>query len=156
MPRLKSVLPLALLLQVVSVALHAETARDEAFFRELVATRYVEPFRSGDVDRWILAFDEAAIAMHNRRPMDRGRAAIEAFGRMVHKHLELREYEVEVTDIRQSRDWVYTVGRYTTHFVSREDGSAPFGREEGKFLLLWALQEDGDWKIILDTGNSNQ
>ena len=156
MPTLAKLLPFALLLQAFSVALQAETAHDDAYFRELVATRYVEPFRSGDVDRWIQAFDDQAIAMHNRRPMDRGRAAIEAFGRMVHTHLELREYEVEVTDIRRSGHWVYTAGRYTTHFVSREDGSAPFGREEGKFLLLWAQQKDGDWRIIVDTGNSNQ
>ena len=45
---------------------------------------------------------------------------------------------------------------YTTHFVSRTDGSAPFGREQGKFLLLWEFQGKDGWKIIVDTGNSNQ
>ena len=144
------------LLQVSGLPARAETTPDDAFFRQLVASRYVEPFRAGDVERWIRAFDENAVAMHNRRPIDRGRQAIEDFGNLVHDHLELREYEVEVTDIRHSAEWVYTAGRYTTHFVTRADGSAPFGREQGKFLLLWARQDDGDWKIILDTGNSDQ
>jgi ketosteroid isomerase-like protein len=133
-----------------------ESTTDDAFFRDQVASRYVEPFRRGDIQRWIAAFDEEAIALHNRRPPDRGRDAIEAFGSMVHESFELAEYDVEVTDIRRSRDWVYTSGRFSTRFVSRADGSEPFGREQGKFLLLWERQEDESWKIILDMGNSSQ
>ena len=129
---------------------------DDAYFRALVAERYVAPFREGNIDIWIQSFDEEAVALHNRRPIDRGRDAIEAFGKMVQQHFELREYKVEVSDIRRSQDWVYTVGSFTTLFVSREDGSTPFGREQGKFLLLWERQKDNSWKIILDMGNSNQ
>jgi hypothetical protein len=134
----------------------AGTAMDDDYFRNLVNTRYVQPFRQGNVDLWIQAFDEEAIALHNRRPADRGRAAIEAFGRAVHEHFTLAEYDVEVTDIRHSAQWVYTVGTYTTRFVSKADGSEPFGREQGKFVLLWELQDDQQWQIILDMGNSNQ
>jgi ketosteroid isomerase-like protein len=134
----------------------AGTVPDDDFFRDLVKNQYVEPFRKGDIDRWIQSFDEQALALHNRRPADRGRAAIAAFGKMVHDHFELREYEVVVTDVRRSGDWVYTSGIYTTQFVSKTDGSLPFGREQGKFLLLWELQGENGWKIIVDTGNSNQ
>lgn len=129
---------------------------DDAYFRTLVAEHYVTPFREGNIDIWIQSFDEDAVALHNRRTIDRGRPAIEAFGKMVQQHFKLGEYEVTVTDIRRSQDWVYTVGSFTTLFVSREDGSTPFGREQGKFLLLWERQEDNSWKIILDMGNSNQ
>ena len=128
----------------------------EKYFREMVASRYVEPFRQGDIDQWIQVFDENAIALHNRRPADRGKEAIEAFGRAVQQYFSLAEYEVEVTDIKLSERWAYTVGRYTTRFVSREDGSEPFGREQGKFVLLWELQDDQKWRVILDMGNSNQ
>lgn len=126
------------------------------FFKSLVARSYVEPFRGGDIDLWIQAFDENALALHNHRPIDRGREAIETFGRAVHEHFELREYEVEVTDVRHSDEWVYTVGRYRNHFVSKSDGVSPFGITSGKFVLLWEKQEDGTWKIILDMGNSNE
>jgi ketosteroid isomerase-like protein len=138
------------------VVVSASDGAEETDFRQLVASAYVEPFKTGDIDKWIDAFDQEAVAMHNRRPIDRGRGAIETFGRTVHKFFELKEYSVEVTDIRVSADWAYTAGEYITHFVSREDGSAPFGREQGKFMLLWERQPDGRWKIILDTGNSNQ
>ena len=139
----------------LSAPVVSESPPDEAFFRELVRTRYVEPFRAGDVERWMAAFHPQAIAMHNHRPMDRGRESIAAFGLMVHQHFLLKDYEVTVTDVRFSDRWVYTVGQYSNHFVSREDGSSPFGPTEGKFVLLWELQDGGDWLIILDMGNSN-
>ena len=134
------------LILLLTASVQAYPSSDESkddFFRELVAKSYVKPFRSGDVDGWIKAFDNQAIAMHNRRPMDRGIDAIEAFGRAVHAHFELQEYEVEVTDVRHSPDWVYTAGSFTTLFVARDDGSEPFGREQGKFVFARG-GEDGD------------
>jgi len=41
-------------------------------------------------------------------------------------------------------------------FVSRADGKEPFGLEQGKFALLWEKQSDGEWRVILDMGNSNE
>ena len=155
MIRLLSAMLAAISLLTAPIHSCASEENDE-FFRQLVADRYVTPFREGNIDLWISAFEENAIAMHNRRPIDRGRDAIGSFGRAVHQYLEIKEYDVQVTDIRRAPNWVYTVGSYTSHFVSREDGSAPFGREQGKFLLLWARQDNGEWKIILDTGNSNK
>jgi ketosteroid isomerase-like protein len=133
-----------------------EAVPDEAFFIDLVKERYAAPFRAGDIEAWLDAFAEPAIALHNRRPMDRGKASIGAFGRAVKEYFELRQFDVRVTDVRRSTDWVYTAGEYTTHFVNKSDGVAPWGVEEGKFLLLWERQADNSWKIILDTGNANQ
>ncbi|MFM7784645.1 MAG: YybH family protein, partial [Gammaproteobacteria bacterium] len=115
----------------------------EDYFRERVARDYVEPFRAGDIDRWIEVFAEDAVALHNRRPADEGRAAIRGFGRMVAEHLRLERYDVEVREVRVSGDWALTRGSFVTRFVSRADGSSPFGEEQGKFVLLWARQADG-------------
>jgi hypothetical protein len=154
----RPLLMIFLLLQLISPAALAEadSPLSDQYFRDLVATRYVEPFRLGNVELWIQAFDENAIALHNHRPADRGRVAIEEFGRAVHDNLSLAEYDVEVTDIRRSDQWVYTVGTYSSRFVSKSDGSEPFGRTNGKFVLLWELQDDQQWRIILDMGNSNK
>jgi len=146
---------LAVLAVLVCSTVSAQETPSDQYFKELVANAYVEPFRSGDIERWLKAFGVDALALHNHRPMDRGIDAIEAFGTSVHQHFELQEYEVEVTDVKQSDQWVYTVGRYRSHFVSKVDGSSPFGRSVGKFVLLWEKQPDGQWKIILDMGNSD-
>ena len=156
-------MPVRLIQSLAAVALlalppaaAADKQPDDAFFRDLVESHYVRPFREGNIACWIQAFDDGALGMHNHRPMDRGRDAIEAFGQMVHQHFELQEYAVEVTEIRRSDQWVYTVGQYRNHFVSRADGSSPHGPQQGKFVLLWEQQADGQWRIILDMGNSNR
>lgn len=129
---------------------------DQAFFAELVQTHYVQPFKAGDVDAWVEAFATDAIALHNHRPADRGREAIRAFGALVHQVFDLAEYDVVVTDVRSEGNWAVTVGSFTTRFVSKADGSEPFGRQEGKFALVFQRSENGEWQIVLDMGNSNQ
>lgn len=128
---------------------------DDNYFIDLVAEKYARPFREGDIDTWLASFNEEAVALHNRRPIDKGKVAIEAFGRAVQTYFNVEQFDVRVTEVRQSPDWVYTVGQYTSHFVNKSDGVAPFGVEKGKFMLLWEKQADGEWQIILDTGNSN-
>jgi len=130
-------------------------AKSAEFFEQLVQEKYVEPFRSGDVQAWISVFTEDAIALHNHRPADKGRDAIEAFVTSVHQYFNLAEYDVRVTDVRMSENWVYTVGEYTNEFVNKSDGKSPWGRSEGKFVLLWEKQGSGQWQIVLDMGNSN-
>jgi ketosteroid isomerase-like protein len=146
---------LILLFAATGQAAENEVRPDDSYFINLVAQTYVKPFREGDIDTWLASFNENAIAMHNRRPVDRGKAAIAEFGRAVQQYFEIKQFDVEVTDIRQSSQWVYTIGQYTSHFVNKSDGLAPFGVEQGKFLLLWEKQANGEWQIILDTGNSN-
>ena len=156
--RLLSMLSISILLAVTLVACKKPPSVEEysdEYFHQLVAERYVAPFREGDVERWLTSFDADAIALHDTRPADKGIESIRAFGEMVHTHLRLAEYEVEVTDIRRSEDWVYTVGEYKSLFVYKTDGQAPWGPSQGKFLLLWERQAEGGWRIIADMGNSN-
>ena len=133
----------------------AGQGEDFALFSDLVRERYVQPFESGQSDQWAAAFSEDAIALHNRRPPDRGRSAIGAFAQVVHELFDLAEYDVVVTDVRRNGIWAYTVGTYTSRFLAKADGSDVFGREQGKFVLLWQLSPEGEWQIILDMGNSN-
>ncbi|MGB0380469.1 MAG: YybH family protein [Luminiphilus sp.] len=138
-----------------SVGSRADEPSDLEFFSQLVAEKYVEPFESGQVERWVSAFAENAVALHNRREPDRGRENIEQFAKAVHTMFDLAEYDVAVTDVRRNGTWAYTVGTYTSRFLFKEGGDEVFGREHGKFVLLWQLSSEGEWEIILDMGNSN-
>ena len=147
-------LPVAMVLFLSACATAPRAVPDDSFFRALVAEKYVAPFRGGDVDTWIDAFAEHAVALHNRRPPDEGKAAIRAFGEAVRANFRVERFEVNVRQVSSSGDWVLTRGDFVTRFVNRADGSTPFGEEHGKFVLLWERQADGRWQIVLDMGNS--
>ena len=137
------------------VGSRADEPSDLEFFSQLVAEKYVEPFESGQVKQWANAFSDDAVALHNRREADRGRENIEQFAQAVHTMFDLAEYDVVVTDVRRNGTWAYTVGTYTSRFLLKEGGGEVFGREHGKFVLLWQLSPQREWEIILDMGNSN-
>jgi ketosteroid isomerase-like protein len=124
-------------------------------FESWVAERYVAPFRAGEAERWADAFADNAVALHNRRDADVGKDAILAFGRLVAETFEVSEMDVQIEEVRVNGDWAFTRGVYTNEFRFRETGQpTPWGRERGKFFMLWERQADGEWRIIVDMGNS--
>lgn len=129
---------------------------DAARFRELVARAYVAPFAAGDIELWLQAFADDAVALHNGRPADEGKAAIRRFGESVRESFRLEQFDVTVTAVTGSGDWVLTRGVFASNFVRRSDGVSAFGPQRGKFVLLWARQPDGAWRIVLDMGNAGQ
>lgn len=126
-----------------------------AQFETWVAERYVAPFRAGEAEHWAEVFSDNAVALHNRRDADVGKDAILAFGRLVAETFEVSEMDVRVEEVRINGDWAFTRGAYVNNFKFRETGEpAPWGRERGKFFMLWERQADGEWRIIVDMGNS--
>ena len=128
---------------------------DDAYFRNLVANAYVKPFAQGDTERWLSAFADDAVAMHNRRPVDAGKPVIREFADAVARYFRIEQFDVTVTQVRRSGDWALTRGEFVSRFVNKSDGQSPWGQEHGKFILLWERQANDEWKIILDMGNSN-
>ena len=124
-------------------------------FEALFTDSYATPFKNGDIDAWMRIFADDAVALHNRREADVGKAAIESFGQMVAQYFKVDEFDVSVDEVRTSGIWAFTRGTYISNLLSRETGEpAPWGREKGKFFLLWELQQDKSWKVIVDMGNS--
>ncbi len=129
---------------------------DADFFITLVKERYVAPLRAGNAHKWAAAFAHDAVALHNRRPPDHGREAIEQFGQMVSRTFAYKRFDVTVDEVRCEGAWVLTRGSYRSHLVFRESGQdAPWGPEWGSFVLLWEETNNGAWEITLDMGNSN-
>lgn len=152
----KTAVSLLLLLTLMLGGCATQTrAPDEAQFRRMVAERYVAPFKSGDYVRWLDVFADDAVAMHNRRPVDVGKAAIRDFAAGVGRHFRLARFDVEVKEVRIDGNVAWTRGEFVSEFVGKVDGKSPWGVERGKFLLIWQRQADATWKIVLDMGNSN-
>lgn len=148
---------------LISVAVLLSTACDNEHinntpvdFERLFAERYVEPYNTKDMERWADAFSDDAVGMHNGLPPLEGRAAIFGFGDAVRNNFEIADIDASIDEVRHSGNWAWTRGHYTSYFVPKAGVEGlPSGRQSGKFLLLWERQPDGDWKIILDMGNSN-
>jgi ketosteroid isomerase-like protein len=127
----------------------------DARLRARVQQGYVEPFRAGDVARWVEVFAVDALAYHDGPPALRGRAAIRGFGESVAASFRIRQFDVVVDEVRRSGNWALTAGHYTAMFEPlRADAYAGArGPRQGKFMFLWELQH-GTWRIIMDMGNS--
>ena len=125
-------------------------------FQELIDERYVAPFKAGDTETWLELFAPNATALHNRVPAFIGREAVAGFGAVVSDTFEVTEMEVIVEEVDNSGEWAFTRGSYVSHFLDRKSGaSSPWGREEGKFLMLWECEQPTGWRIRIDMGNSN-
>ena len=125
-------------------------------FEQLVLNGYIEPYKTGDIERWLNSFADDAVGMHNTLPVLEGKQALRQFAETVHSTFNIEQLDVTVDSVSRSGDWVLTRGNYIADFVLKEgnagDRSPP---RQGKYILLWELQTDGTWKIILDMGNNN-
>ncbi len=143
------------LMCIVALTACASTPPAPADFEAMVQSRYVEPFRSADLERWLEVFADDAVALHNRRPADEGKDAIRAFGNLVFDTFKAAQFDVEVKGVRQQGDTVTTWGTYASHLKFRATGEdAPWGPERGKFLFVWQRGADGVWRIVIDMGNA--
>jgi hypothetical protein len=128
-----------------------------ADFDQIFAEQYAKPFREGDAETWAQLFATDAMGLHNRREADLGQDAIRAFGQLVASTFRLGRYDVALDETRRFCDWAVSRGSYQSEFIFRETNApAPWGPQAGKFLIVWTLDEDQNWRVLVDMGNSNQ
>lgn len=124
-------------------------------FERLFAEGYVEPYNAKDIDRWLTIFADDAVGLHDGLPPLEGRDAIRGFGEAVRDNFDVAEISAQIDEVRRSGNWAWTRGRYESNFVPKPGTEGvPEGRQTGKFLLIWERQDDGNWLITLDMGNS--
>ena len=126
-------------------------------FEQLVHKAYIEPFKQADTDQWMQVFADDAVGMHNTLPALVGKEAVRQFGDMVAENLNIEQMDIVVDNVRVNGNWALTRGSFTSKFVPKNlADSSTIKPSKGKFIMLWEKQEDGNWKIILDMGNSNE
>lgn len=138
---------------------HEQQAADEMTLRDfelLVINDYIEPYKTGDTERWMEIFADDAVGMHNTLPALEGKQAIHQFAEVVHSRFDIEQLDVTVDSVTREGDWALTRGNFTASFILK-GGDAEMQPEprHGKYVLLWERQSDGTWKVILDMGNNN-
>lgn len=120
-----------------------------------VKTRYIAPYKAGNTDEWLRVFSDDAVALHDGLPPLEGKEAIRWFADTVAENFEIRRLDVSVDEVRRRGDWAWTRGRFDALFVAKSEKAPPGveGERQGKYLLLWERQTDGQWSVVLDMGN---
>ena len=138
---------------------HEQQAADDMTlrdFEQLVINDYIEPYKTGDTERWMEIFADDAVGMHNTLPALEGKQAIRKFAEVVHSTFDIEQLDVTVDSVIREGDWALTRGNFTASFILKGgDAEIPPEPRQGKYVLLWERQSDGAWKVILDMGNNN-
>lgn len=131
------------------------SARDLAAEREalLQADRdFASAFAEHGVEGWISSFDERGIQMPGGLPTAWGRDEVEATARQLFESpiFESLTWEPVYAVAAEAGDLGYTVGNYTARGTDAEGEQVI---QDGNYVTIWRKQEDGTWKVALDTGN---
>lgn len=97
-------------------------------------------------------YAEDAVEVPNGAPLIHGKSEIsKGMGFLDSKDNQLTWAPVG-GDISASGDLGYTYGNYEFHSKDK-DGNPHV--DHGKYTSVWKLQKDGNWKVVLDMGNSS-
>ena len=145
------------LLVVLLTACEQDTPAPLPDFEQLVMKQYIQPFKDGETETWMNVFADDAVGMHNTMPAFVGKEAIRNFGNIVATHLDIDQMDIVIDNVRVNGDWALTRGSFTSLMVPKNmEDRLTLKPTNGKFILLWERQENGEWKVILDMGNSNE
>ncbi len=149
---------LPILMMTLASACSAEKNRDTLpDFEQLVLNNYIAPFKNAETEKWLQVFAEDAVGMHNTLPPFVGKEAIAQFAAMVGQNLNIEHMDVVIDEVRVNGSWALTRGSFVSKFVPKNmQDSSSIKPAKGKFILLWEKQENAEWKVILDMGNSNE
>lgn len=105
---------------------------------------------AGGSEAWAAWFAEDGAIIQPGIGEIRGREAIRDVMAALDDPTTSLTWEPERADIGASGDLGWTTGS----FVS--EGPGPDGapvRSEGRYVSIWRLQDDGNWKVVMDLGN---
>jgi ketosteroid isomerase-like protein len=128
-----------------SAAAIAELGAADAALSDAVAKQ--------DLERIASFYAEEAVSMPTAEPLIRGKAAIRDEWRHVLGIPGMQSASTtRQVDVSASGDFGYTRGEYTSRMVG-QDGLPV--TEPGKWLSVWKKQPDGNWRIVVDTFNTD-
>ena len=103
-------------------------------------------FYRGDADAISRMYTEDAELLVPEAPVFRGRQAIAEIWRAI-VGSGGNTVHVNVREVQDGGDWAYDVGTFT---VTAPDGNV---LNAGKYVVIWARQSSGEWKIHRDIFN---
>ncbi|MEP0821531.1 MAG: DUF4440 domain-containing protein [Ignavibacterium sp.] len=111
-----------------------------------------ESMISGDPEKALAYYDDDAISLPSNAPMLRGKDAIGKWMKDM-SAMGVRFSKVEFSDVQidASGSLGYEVGTYE---MVMEIGGMTMP-DKGKYLCVWKHQQDGSWKLLVETWNTD-
>ena len=127
-------------------------SEEDAERLDAISRVWTESYLSGDLDRFIDLMRDDVVIMAEGQPTVRGKEAARAFFAPRVGRPDIRFHDT-LHEIRVHGDWAYFLGDFV--FESLQEGQDADGfRHRGRYFVLYARDENGDWKMFRDMDNA--
>ncbi len=114
------------------------------------AQRFSQAYMDGDIDALVAVYSDDGIAASSGRDFVAGHTALNQFwvlpsGRSILQH-QSTSISLQVNG-QYAYDWGYYSGQ------AAQDGN-PLPPFRGKYVIIWQLDDDGQWRMLMDMWNS--
>ena len=117
------------------------------YFIDSINQKFSEAIMKGD-SNWVAAQYEtdAEILLTGSEPI-KGKDILAMWGSV--SRSDEKDWSFNTTDLQGDNNFLVETGKYNI-----KDGSKK-SVDHGKYLIVWRMQTDGNWKIYRDIGNSS-
>ncbi len=133
----------------------AQTAGERAAVQRAIETTHAAAageMKRGDAAALATHYTDDAVLLPPNADMLRGRAAIQKWYWDFLASSTVQDFAVATEDVTVLAATAYEVGRYRITFVPR--GAQPIS-DQGKYLVVWELGGDGQWRMARDMFNTS-
>ncbi len=116
-----------------------------------VNANWTEAFQAGDAATLAAMYTEDALRMAPNEPTARGRQAMEQAFVTTFENTTARTITINTTEYGGVGDLAYSIGTYAVSY----EAEAGTDQEEGKYIVLSKLADDGSWKIYAHMWSSD-
>ena len=107
-----------------------------------------------DMDAALSYYTDDAISLPSYEPMIKGKAAIKEHNMKSHEAgYKMNSMTLNTLEVLSDGDLAYEIGTYKVNMTI--PGMPNTMDDNGKYLTVWQKQDDGSWKMKVETWNSD-
>lgn len=149
---MKRILYFVLVLTLILSACGPSEADEKAKIQGTM-DEYSAAVLEGNLERWISVWQEDAVRMPANQPQAVGVEQIKASVAPGFEMFDTDKFNINMEEIQVLGDEAYARGVYS--YAMTPKGGGERIESSGKFLTLFKKQEDGSWKISVDSFSEN-
>jgi uncharacterized protein (TIGR02246 family) len=154
MKSIESMIMIVVVLSAFSLFAQTDHSSELKMSINNMTDKYSQAMLSGDYNTVAGFLTDDAIFLPAYEPMVRGKDAIlENNKKNVESGVKYSAFKINSTDAFGSEDLVYEIGAYNVSFTAPDNKTTM--NDHGKYLNIWQKQNDGSWKLKVETWNSD-